>query len=277
MTFNDKVVLGKTGLEVGRLGIASGYWVPAKSIEEAFERGCNYMTWGTFIKGFSPQMREALRNIKAKGQRDGLVLAMFSYAHQSFLTEHFLMKGLRSAGLDHADALILGHFSRPPSQRIVDGAMKLKDKGLVRFIGISSHNRRLFPKLSDNTVFDIYHLRYNAINTGAETDIFPFLPRDDKPGIVSFTATAWNKLLNPRKMPPGEKAPTAAECYRFVLSSPAVDVCMIGAKNADQMRQNLRILEQEPMTETELARMRYIGDYIHGRRKAAAGNSTQNA
>jgi len=39
--------LGRTGLKVGRMGIASGYWAPAKTIEEAFERGCNYMTRGT--------------------------------------------------------------------------------------------------------------------------------------------------------------------------------------------------------------------------------------
>lgn len=51
MTFSEQVVLGRTGLKVGRLGVASGYWVSAEAIEEAFERGCNYMTWGTFIKG----------------------------------------------------------------------------------------------------------------------------------------------------------------------------------------------------------------------------------
>ena len=110
MTFNEKVILGRTGLEVGRLGIGSGYWAPAKAIEEAFEHGCNYMTWGTFVKGYSPHMRDAIRNIKAKGRRDRLVLSIFSYAHQSFLTEHFLTKGLKAARADYADALILGYF-----------------------------------------------------------------------------------------------------------------------------------------------------------------------
>ena len=103
------------------------------------------------------------------------------------------------------------------------------------------------------------------MNRGAETEIFPSLPEGNKPGIVDFTATAWGKLLNPKKAPPGEKAPTAAECYRFALSHPAVDVCMSGARTADEMRQNLRVLEQGPMTEDELARMRRIGDHIHGR------------
>jgi aryl-alcohol dehydrogenase-like predicted oxidoreductase len=263
MKFSEKVPLGRTGLKVGRLGIASGYWAPAKTIEEAFDRGCNYMTWGTFVKGFSPHMGEALRNIKANGQRDRLVLAMFSYAHQSFLTEHFLVKGLKAAGLDYADALILGHFSKPPSAKITEGALKLKEKGLVRFLGVSSHNRRMFAKLPNDGVFEIYHVRYNAAHRGAETEVFSSLPANDRPGIVSFIGTAWGKLLNQGKMPAEEKAPTAADCYRFVLSHPAIDVCMTGPRNIEQLRQNLSVLDQEPLAEEELSHMRRIGDYIY--------------
>jgi aryl-alcohol dehydrogenase-like predicted oxidoreductase len=266
MKFSEPVSLGRTGLKVGRLGIASGYWAPAKTIEEAFDHGCNYMTWGTFVKGFSPHMGEALRNIKAKGERDRLVLAMFSYAHQSFLTEHFLVRGLKAAGLDYADALILGHFSRPPSAKIIEGALKLKEKGLVRFLGVSSHNRRMFAKLPNDGVFEIFHVRYNAAHRGAETEVFPSLPANVKPGVVSFIGTAWGKLLNQEKMPPGEKAPSAADCYCFVLSHPAVDICMTGPKTMDQLRQNLSVLDQSPLAEEELSRMRRIGDYVYGRR-----------
>src|SRR5512136_988703 len=114
MDFREPVILGQTGLKVGRLGIASGYGAPAAAIEEAFERGCNYLTWGTFFKGYSSQMRGAICNIIAKGQRDHMVLAMFSYAHMAFLTEYYFMKGLKSAELDYADILVLGAFQRRP-------------------------------------------------------------------------------------------------------------------------------------------------------------------
>jgi len=266
MKFSEQVVLGKTGLRVGRLGIASGYGAPATAIEEAFERGCNYMTWGTFLKGFSKDMRGAIRNIVSKGRRGEMVLAMFSYAHQSFLTEHFLMKGLRSAGTDYADVLILGFFSRRPSQRIIDGALRLKEKGLVRFLGLSGHNRKLFPQLIDDDIFDVWHIRYNAAHRGAETEIFPLLKDQARPGMVNFTATAWGKLMNPKKMPAGEKPATATDCYRFVLSNPAVNVCMTGTRTLAELRGNLAVLEQGPMTGQELERMRRIGDHLHSRR-----------
>lgn len=269
MTFKEPVALGRTGLKVGRLGIASGYKAPTAAIEEAFERGCNYWTWRTVIKGYAPGMREALKAVVAKGQRDRLVLAAFSYAHNNFLTEKLLARGLRSAGLDHADVLILGYFSKRPPRRLVDGALRLKEKGLIRFVGVSSHNRRLLGELAGEGEFDVLHLRYNAAHRGAEIDIFPYLDEDRKkrPGTVSFTATRWGQLLKPDKMPAGEKPPTAADCYRFVLSNPSVDVCMSGAKTVGQLRENLAVLDREPMTGAEIERLRRIGDFVHGRKR----------
>jgi predicted aldo/keto reductase-like oxidoreductase len=267
--FNEPVVLGRTGLKVGRLGIASGYKAPTAAIEEAFERGCNYFTWGTVIKGYVPTMRDALKHIVAKGQRDRLVLATFSYAHNTFLTERLLTRGLKSAGLDHADVLILGYFAHTPPDRLVEGARRLKDKGLVRFIGLSSHNRKMLGAQAAGGAFDVMHLRYNAAHRGAETEIFPLLPAETekRPGTVSFTATRWGQLLKAKKMPPGEKPLTAPECYRFVLSNPGVDVCMSAPRTLEEMRQNLAVLDAGPMTEAELERVRRIGDCVHGRKR----------
>jgi len=45
------VVLGRTGLVVGRLGVAASYGVPTKAVEEAFEQGVNYLYWGTYRRG----------------------------------------------------------------------------------------------------------------------------------------------------------------------------------------------------------------------------------
>ena len=265
MDFTQPTILGRTGLTVGRLGVASGYWAPADAIELAFERGCNYFTWGTFLKGRSPHLAEAVRRIVANGQRDRLVLAMFTYAHQTFLTETFLVRGLRAVGLERADVLVLGYFSSPPSRAVLDGALRLKEKGLVRFIGLSSHNRKLFGQLRRQGVIDLFHIRYSAVNSGAEADAFPQLGGDDRPGVVAFTATAWGRLLNPRRMPAGETPPPATDCYRFALSHPGVDVCMLGARSLPQMRESLRTLELGPLSATEMARMRRIGDHIYGR------------
>jgi len=141
----------------------------------------------------------------------------------------------------------------------------MKEKGLIRFLGLSSHNRKLLGALAAEGEFDVMHFRYNAVHRGAERDIFPFLPKETekRPGTVCFTATSWGQLLKTKKMPPGETPPTAADAYRFVLSNPAVDVCMTGARTLEQIRQNLAVLDGGPMTEPELGRMRRIGDFIY--------------
>ena len=263
MNFAQQTTLGRTGLKVGRLGISSSFGAPAQAFEEAFEKGCNYFTWGTFIKGRSSKMKQAIKNIIAKGNRDKLVLSFFTYAHNHFLTETFLTRGLKALGIDYADILILGYFPKRPKRKILEGALRLKEKNLVRFLALSSHHRSVFPDLVKDGLIDAFHIRYNAAHRGAEKDAFPYIQGENKPGVVSFTATRWGQLLKAKKMPPGEKPATAIDCYRFVLSHPTVDVCMVGTRNMEQMRENLKTLELGPMNEEELTRMRKIGDYLY--------------
>ena len=81
---------------------------------------------------------------------------------------------------------------------------------------------------------------------------------------MAFTATSWRQLLKAKNVPRGEKPPTAADCYRYVLSRPEVNVCVTGPANAAQMDQALEALKRGPMPVSELEWMCRIG-------KAAAG------
>ena len=81
--------------------------------------------------------------------------------------------------------------------------------------------------------------------------------------MVAYTATSWGQLVDPRKLPAGERVPAAADSYRFVLTRSEVDVCMSGPKNAEQMNAALEALRRGPMDEEELAWMRRVGT-AHG-------------
>lgn len=50
---------------------------------------------------------------------------------------------------------------------------------------------------------------------------------------------------------------------QIVLTNPAVDVCVTGPKDADQMREALKALELGPLSQEEMARMVRIGDYVY--------------
>ena len=248
-------VLGRTGLRVGRLGVAASYGVPAGAVERAFEQGVNYLYWGSMRRsGFA----DAVRHLAPR--RDRFVLVLQSYSRLASLLGWSVERGLRSLRLEYADILLLGLWNQPVPGRILDACRRLRDRGLVRFLAVSCHNRPFVPELSASRDCDVVHFRYNAAHPGAEADIFPRLPAAaDRAGMVAYTATSWGQLLKPSKVPAGERVPAAADCYRFVLSRPEVDVCLTGPANAAQMDEALKALHQGPMTDEELAWMRRVG------------------
>lgn len=68
-----------------------------------------------------------------------------------------------------------------------------------------------------------------------------------------------------KKMPSGVQAPSAGDCYRFVLAREEIDICMMGVKDQAELHENLLKLEQGPMTLEERARIKKIGDYLYGK------------
>ena len=263
-------ILGRTGLEVGRLGIASSYGVSGDALEQAFERGVNYIYWGSRR---TASFGEGLQHLRA--QRDRLVLVIQSYTRVAALMAWSLERALRALRFDHTDVLLLGMWNKPVAPRILDAARRLKQRGLTRFLAVSTHQRKLVPQIAAARDFDVVHFRYNAAHPGAEKEIFPQLPADHRPGMVSFTATSWGQLLGKptligvlqgaRPLPKNERAPTATDCYRYVLSRPEVDVCLSGPANPAQMEAALDALRRGPMTELELAWMQRVGRAVAGK------------
>jgi len=255
----EPTILGRTGLKVGRLGLSAAYGVPAIAIEEAFECGVNYFHWGAARRGM---MAEGIRRL-AKKNRERMVVVIQNYWPWAKLIPKSLERALKELKLDYADVLLFSTFRKRPNQRAIDTALKLKKKGLIRHLGLSCHHRPRFAEVEKEKIFDIYHIRYNAVHRGAENDVFPLLTKKDGPGIVIFTATCHTKLLRRGYIPKNEKIPKAIDCYRFVLSHPSVHVCISGPQDLKQTRENFKTLEIGPMTEKELAWMRGVGDHIY--------------
>jgi predicted aldo/keto reductase-like oxidoreductase len=253
--------LGQTGLKVGRLGVAASYGAPTKAFEEAFERGCNYFYIGS--GRHRANMARAIRNICDAGYREKLVVAVQTYARLGLATEKLLLRSLRNLRIGYADVIVAGWHNRPPTAALIDRMKSWQEKGICRFLAMSGHNRQLFPRLAEKDLFDIFHIRYNAAHRGAESECFPFLTREARIGIVTYTATRWGHLLKQKHMPDNEAPLSAADCYRFSLSNPAVDVCLCGPADMDQMRQALSALEAGPLSEAEMARVKKIGDHVH--------------
>ncbi len=261
--FKEHVILGQTGLKVSRLGIASGYGAPAEAVEKGFhEYNINYFFWST---PRNSKMKLGLQNL-VKSHREDIVISLQSYDHSGVLTTRAVNKGLKALNIEYADILILGWYNYLP-KRVIEKALKLKEQGKIKHIALSGHNRRLFGNLAKdpNSPIDIFYCRYNAVHRGAESDIFPYLSEniDKRPGISTYTTTCWGKLLNPKKMPPGETPVLPVDCYRFAMSNPNVDTTFSAPSSVEQLEENAKAFELGPLSDEEMMRIKKIGDFIH--------------
>jgi aryl-alcohol dehydrogenase-like predicted oxidoreductase len=260
--FHLRVPLGKTGMQVGRIGLAASYGIDGKSVEEAYgDYGINFLYWGSARR---KSFGEGIRQVAQKNRED-IVVVIQSYSRLAGWLGRSLERGLRELKLEYADILLLGMFNRFPSPKILETAQRLKSQGKTRFLAVSCHRRSTFQRYISDGNMDVIMLRYNAAHRGAETEIFPFIPDTNRQGTIAYTATRWGSLISPKKMPKDEAIPRASDCYRFVLSQPLIDVCLAGPANRDQLTEALTALNRGPMNDDELAWMRRIGDHIHAK------------
>lgn len=260
--FPNRVTLGRTGLSVSPLAVAGGYGVDDQSLLRAFDRGVNYWYHGSFMR---PGMTSAIKQLVATGKRDQLVLVLQSYARWPWLLERGLAKSVRMLGVERCDVLLLGWYNSSPSAKILERVERLHEKGLVRHVAISSHNRPAFQTFANDPRYGILHVRYNAAHTGAERDVFPLLPAKDPPGTVAYTVTRWGSLLKASGAPNGETPMRGRDAYRFALSNSNVNVCMTGPRNRFEMDEALATLDEGPLSPEEDQRIRRLGQYVYQR------------
>jgi aryl-alcohol dehydrogenase-like predicted oxidoreductase len=249
------------GKRVLRLGLASSFGIDTSGVECALsELDMNYVFWTPRMSQATPALKNALRR-----DRERYVVATGpTTAWWGGNLRRFVDRALSILDTDYLDVLQM-HWLGVTSAwtgSTVDVMSRLREEGRVRALGVSIHNRRRAGALAAESPLDLLMIRYNAAHPGAEEDIFPHLATGRR-AVVAYTATAWRRLLKPRRGWTGA-IPTAGHCYRFCLSNPNVDVVLTGPKTPAQLRENLTALEEGPLDEEEMGWMREFGRVVHG-------------
>ncbi len=259
---------------VFRMGIAGNYGIDSSDVEWAAEQGANYWVWGASFKKVTAGIKEVIRKNREKN-----VVALLGWGFFGWQVRQSIEKALRKLNTDYLDVFKLGWLGRTSiySQGVVDSLLKLKQEGKIKAIGTSIHDRQRAGQLALDSELDLLMIRYNAKHTGAEEDIFPHLKKRN-PAVVSYTALAWQQLINPVKgievAPwPGSKEeakipPLTPElCYRFVLSNPHIHLVLTGPKNREQLMMNFRAMQQGTLTPEELNWIRQYGKLIKSKKR----------
>ena len=256
--------LGPRGPRVSRLGLASSYGVGAREVDRAFERGVSFFFWGALRRA---SFGAALRRLAAR-RRDELVIAIQSFAARPWMLRPSVELARLRLRTDRVDVLCLAYREGGVDARVLDAARALVSRGLVRSLMVSAHDRATIVALAAEPTFDALMVRYNAAHRGAAGAVFPAARAHDR-GVLAYTATRWGSLLDPASLPADEPRPRGSDCYRFVLSHPAVSACLFGPANEAEMLEALAALERGPMSQDELAWMARVGDAVRAHRRSA--------
>ena len=133
--------------------------------------------------------------------------------------------------------------------------------GQIRYVGVTATTASSPNSWRMTARVDVLMHRFNMAHRKAASEVFPTATQAAAP-VIAFTATRWGTLLESRPDWPGNP-PTAADCYRFCLAQPAVQLVLTAPKSVDELAENLAVLELPPMNARDCKRWEQYGDLIY--------------
>ena len=264
------------GKKVCRLGLASHGRtdVTPDDIHSAIDRGVNFLNWAGLAEGEieSGGFSEAIASLGSR--RDDVVICVQFGARTDEEARQEILEVLRALHTDYVDVLTLYYVEALDEwdQIRAGGSLRvcqeLKRDGIVRRIGVTSHQRPLAAEMARSGEIDLLMIRYNAAHRGAERDVFPVTTELHMP-VIAYTAMRWGALSRATPSdPPGFEVPGPAAWYRFALQNPAVSVVLCAPHGRAELDEDLSVLSATgPLPHEEYARLAEHGDRV--RRHAA--------
>jgi aryl-alcohol dehydrogenase-like predicted oxidoreductase len=299
--------LGRTDLTVSCMGLGGGGRVSSEDTLYAFDRGINFFFYSSDLHHYLySNMAGGLRQLCGQGSsvREQVVLAMVTYmvktpeAVMASLLDQFV--DLR---MDYIDVFFWGWIDddnagnfdkcmeasydlRGPNsvyqrsiERMFYTSEKMKEKGIVRYIGASFHSQDLARQWLNSPLLDVVMVRHNIAHRHAQPKVFANLdPKDsERPGIVTFKSTGMGTNLweTPPLLPENCWQPSPSEMYRYSLSQNCVDVALAGWTNRREIDEAIACVQKGKMTPAEIDYLNLYGDLHRGRLNIADISPTQ--
>ncbi len=173
-----------------------------------------------------------------------------------------LEAGLKRAKTDYFDTYLMHSLRLETFDRIGDAftaeAVQAREEGLIRHIGLSSHDKpENIMKLIDTGLFECMLVQYNLIDTTNEDAIR--YAHEKGLGVSIMGPVGGGRLATPSEiasyLPGGHSSPSEA-ALRFVLSNPNVDVPVSGMSTIQQLEENVATASiTTPLSADERARI----------------------
>lgn len=247
---------GRTGLRLSPVAF-SGAQGPRESVFiEGRERGMNAFFW-------EPKYHTLTRFLRsAPKKHDVHVIAGTYHADESSIVRD-VEHALRRLKVERLGVFLL-YWARSQArldERTFTVLERLKRDGKIAAHGFSTHLRDVGLRALDEHPWDVVMSRFNAAHVGAERALWPAVARTGAAGIA-FTALCYARLLTP-VAGSDTTPPSAADCYRFALSDPAVGLVLAAPSLPSDGRAALEAMERPALTDEQRAAIRAHGAAVY--------------
>jgi predicted aldo/keto reductase-like oxidoreductase len=263
----------RLGKPVCRLGLATrggSSAITPDDVLDALERGVNFLNWPgeADTPGGADAISEAVASLGRR--RESVVVCVQFGARTADQAASELSSILAILRTDFIDVLTFYYVETAAEWRLLSGpggalayCQAAKRDGLIRSLGITSHQRPLAAEIARSRLIDALMIRYNAAHRGAEREVFPVTDALGMP-VITYTALRWGALLQSTpEDPPGFRPLRAPQWYRFVLQSPSVAVTLAAPTDRAELDEDLSVLQATgPMAPDDYARLAAHGERV---------------
>jgi predicted aldo/keto reductase-like oxidoreductase len=231
---------------VCRLGLSSrgNTDLRPEDVHHAVEKGVDFLNWCGTPSGFSQAVAEM------GSRRQDLVICAQFEARTADAASEELRGMLGQLRTDYLDILTLYYIEEKSEWgRIIapggslEYLMEAERSGLVRAVGLTTHQRPLAALAARSGKLDMLMIRYNAAHLGAEKEVFPVARGLEMP-IVVYTCLRWGALMQATPDdPPDFIPPRAPSWYRFALQAPEVAVALMAPSDRGELEEDLTVLD----------------------------------
>ena len=243
------------------LGLA-GQSIDAVTVLLAFAEGINYFF---FYNLESENFLGGLKSLLLTN-REQVLVATGNEDRDISSLRHYLDSVRHRLDVDRVDVFFAEYVSPADDmtqvQVLLDELRLWKDSGVVRYVGVTTHNRAIALEMIEHHQCDVLMHRYNMAHRKAEEDVLPAAQKVGIP-VVAFTCTRWGTLLKGHHNW-HRKLPMAADCYRYALNHPGVRLALTAPKTRQQLEENLAVLHAPQIEAQEVGKWQEYGNLIYG-------------
>lgn len=249
-------ILGKTGLEISRLGFGG---IPIQKIDaegtkaligDLIDKGVNFIDTA---RGYT--VSEEYLGYALEGVRDKFVLATKSMARTKDAMAKDIDTSLKNLRTDYIDLYQIHNPGAKDIEQVqapggaLEALLEAKAAGKIGHIGITLHSVELFRQAIELDWVETVMFPYNIVETQGEELIAKCAEKNI--GFICMKPLAGGAIED------------ATVAMRFIVSNPAVTVVIPGMADVAEIEQNARaISDTTPLSVEEQAKISGIKDAL---------------